>query len=439
MNEPWMGLAGFAVLLVLLIVRIPVGVAMIMVGAGGTVLTAGWHPLLAGLKTGPYHLFSSYSLSVIPLFLLMGHFAARSGIAAGLFRAAGVWLGHRRGGVAMATIGASAGFGAICGSSLATATAMARVALPELRRLGYSGGLATATVAAGGTLGILIPPSVPLVLYALLTEQNIAKQFLAALGPGLLAAILYVLAIVVAVRVDPRAGPASERAPWRDRVRALREIGPVLAITGTVIGGIVGGWFTPTEAAAVGAAATGVLAVSLGLRWNGFVTCLAETASTTAMIFLILLGADLLNSFLALTRLPFELAGWVGSLDHSPMLVLLAILGLYLVLGCFMDSLSMLLLTIPVFFPVVAALDIGLGAEETALWFGVLAVVVVEVGLITPPIGLNVFLVNGLAKDVPMTATFRALIPFLVADLVRLGLLLVFPGLAMVAVRWLYN
>ncbi len=436
MSDFAIGLASFPVLLLLLAGRLPVGVAMIFVGCCGIILMNGWSPLISQLKTGPYFQFSSYSLSVIPLFLLMGQFAAKAGMSRALFQAAKVWLGHRRGGIAMAAIGGCAGFGAICGSSLATAATMGQVALPEMKRFNYSGALATGALAAGGTLGILIPPSVILVIYALLTEQNIATMFLAAFVPGALAALGYILAIAVFVRLNPAAGPAGPKADAAERRASVLEIWPVVAIFALVIGGIYLGWFTPTEGAAVGACATGLLAVVHGgMRLPGFAACLKETARTTAMIFLILLGAEFYNAFLALTRMPMDAADAIGASGWPPVLVLSAILLLYLVLGCVMDSLSMILLTVPIFFPIVMGLDFGLSPDETAIWFGILALIVVEVGLITPPVGLNVFIINAMAEDVAMLDTFKGVLPFLLSDVLRVLLLVAFPGITLWLVR----
>ncbi|MEE8274293.1 MAG: TRAP transporter large permease [Alphaproteobacteria bacterium] len=431
-----LGIVIFVVLIALLALRMPIGVAMLVTGMAGYVLASGWAPLIAFLKTGPYYRVSSYSLSVIPLFLLMGQFATQAGLSRALFRAANAWLGHRPGGLAMAAVGGCAGFGAICGSSLATAATMARVALPEMRRYHYSGALATGALAAGGALGILIPPSVVLVIYAILTEQSIGKMFLAAFVPGGLAALGYVAAIAIYVRRDPAAGPAGERADGRARVAALLDVWSVVLIFALVIVGIYRGWFTPTEGAAVGAFGTGALALTYGrMRLAGLVECLYGTAQATAMIFLILLGADIFNAFLALTQLPVAFAEAIGASGLAPLAVLAAMLLFYLVLGCVMDSLSMILLTIPVFFPIIAGLDFGLGAEETAIWFGILTLIVVEVGLITPPIGLNVFVINALADGVPMRETFKGVVPFIVSDVVRIALLVAFPGITLWLVR----
>ncbi len=437
MSGTAIGASFFCFMLVLLALRVPIGISMFLTGVAGYVTMTGWDPLLAYLKTVAYARYSVYDLSVVPLFLLMGSFASRGGLSKALFSAAGSLIGHWRGGVAMAAVGACAGFGAICGSSLATAATMGQVALPELRRLNYSPGLATATLAAGGTLGILIPPSIVLVIYAILTEQNIAKLFTAAFVPGLIAALGYMLAIGIYVRLYPGTGPAGPRHSGLERLRALLDVWPVLTIFIVVIGGIYGGVFTPTEAAAVGTLGTGVIAVSRGMRLDGLMECIYATAEATAMIFLILLGADVLNVFLALSQMPAELASWVKGSGLPPLSVMLCIILIYVFLGCVMDSLSMILLTIPIFFPIIMGLDFwGLNPTDKAIWFGILALMVVEVGLITPPVGMNVYIINSLARDVPMSVTFRGIVPFLISDAVRVLLLLLFPTLSLFLVRW---
>jgi tripartite ATP-independent transporter DctM subunit len=396
-------------------------------------MVAGVAPLLSFFKTGAYARFSVYDLSVVPLFLLMGQLATQGGLSRALFQAGNAFIGHWRGGMAMASVTACAGFGAICGSSLATAATMGQVALPEMKANHYSGRFATATLAAGGTLGILIPPSVPLVIYAILAEQNIAKLFLAAFIPGILAAVGYMIVISIVARMSPADAPAGVRHDWSQRVRALLATWPVLLIFLVVIGGIYGGLFTPTEAAAIGCVATGFVAWrSGGLDRKGFLACMYGTAGATGMIFLILLGADVLNVFLALTQMNTELAKWVIGLQLPPLLVMAVIILIYLMLGCIMDSLSMILLTIPVFYPVVMGLDFGgMGAEPKAIWFGIIVLMVVEIGLITPPVGMNVFVINSLARDVPMKETFKFVMPFLVSDLLRIIAIVLFPGLVL--------
>jgi tripartite ATP-independent transporter DctM subunit len=440
MSSLELGVWSFPILLGMIFLRIPIGLAMLMVGFFGTWLVTGsWVPILAQLKSLTYDTFSNYSLSIVPLFLLMGQFATRGGMSQALFKAAETWLGHRKGGVAMAAVGACAGFGAICGSSLATAATMGQVALPELRRYGYSGALATGCLAAGGTLGILIPPSVVLVIYAILTEQNIIKLFIAAMVPGVLAALGYMLTIAVYVRLKPGSAGRRERAGYGERFASLIAVWPVLVIFALVIGGIYAGWFTPTEGAAVGAAGTGLVAlINGGLTWRGLGEAISGTAVSTGMIFFIVLGAAVYNGFLAFSQLPQEAANTVASMGVSPWLVLLAILACYLVFGCVMDSLSMILLTIPIFFPIVSVLDFGLPAEEMALWFGVLVLIVVEVGLITPPVGMNLFVINSMAPDVPLARTYGGALPFVFSDLVRVVVLIAFPVITLGLVRLLH-
>jgi tripartite ATP-independent transporter DctM subunit len=431
------GMIMGGVMVLLLVLRIHIGMAMLIAGCIGYVWVAGPSPLLSYMKTSAYARYSIYDLSVVPLFLLMGQFATHGGLSKALFRAGATLIGHWRGGLAMAAVGACAGFGAICGSSLATAATMGQVALPALREHKYSGRLATAAIAAGGTLGILIPPSVPLVIYAILTEQNIAKLFMAAVIPGIVAMLGYWAVIAIMARVDPASAPAAERATWAERLAAILETWPVVLIFMVVIGGIYGGYFTPTEAAAVGTLATAFVAWrSGGLSKRGFLECVYGTSQATAMIFLILLGADIMNVFLALTQMPTELAKWVVGLGLSPLLVMLVIIIIYLFLGCIMDSLSMLLLTIPIFFPIIMGLDYwGLDPEGKAIWFGIIALMVVEIGLITPPVGMNVYIISSMAKDTPMKETFIGIGPFLLSDLLRTALLVFVPGLALIALK----
>ena len=432
------GIGLFVLLLILIALRVPVGLSMLIAGMVGYVQLNGWMPLINYFKTAPYYRFSTYELSVIPLFLLMGQFATHAGLSQALFATANRFLGRRRGGVAMAAVGGCAAFGAICGSSLATAATMGQVALPEMRRYGYSGALSTGALAAGGTLGILIPPSVVLVIYAILTEQSIGKMFIAAVIPGILAALGYMLAIAVYVRLKPEAGPAAPRETRRSDPGGTLRSAAVLVIFVIVIGGIYTGRFTPTEGAAVGAFLTGLMAFLAGrMRLEGLKACLLGAGEASAMIFLILFGAELFNAALALTQMPQQAAQAVAASGWSPWLILIGMLLLYLVFGCVMDSLSMILLTVPIFFPMIAALDFGMSPEETAIWFGVLALIVVEVGLITPPVGLNVFIINGIARDVPITETYRGVLPFLASDFVRVALLVGFPAITLALPRFL--
>ena len=434
MSNLELGFWSFPILLVMVFLRAPIGLAMLLCGFGGWFMAMGGNPtpLLAKMKSETYTTFSSYSLSIIPMFLLMGQFATLSGMSQALFKAAESFLGHRRGGVAMAAVGACAGFGAICGSSLATAATMSKVALPELKRYGYSGGFSTATLAAGGTLGILIPPSVILVIYAILTEQNIAKLFLAAFIPGILAAIGYIITISIYVRLNPASAGTRPAVPMGERFKALANTWPVLVIFFVVVGGIYLGWFTPTEGSAIGAAGTGLVAlVSGSLNWGVLRESLLGTARTTAMIFFIVLGAAFYNGFLALSGVPQFMADWVVSQGFSPLLVMSMILFFYLIFGCLMDSLSMILLTVPIFFPVISAMDFGMSPEHLAIWFGILVLIVVEVGLITPPVGMNLFIINSMDRETPMTETYKAVMWFVGSDIVRVIILVMFPAITL--------
>lgn len=433
MSNIEIGLWAFPVLLGMIFLRAPIGLAMLVCGLGGMwLITGSPNMVLSKLKTETYTTFSSYSLSIVPIFLLMGHLAGIGGLSRALFKAAEAWLGHLRGGTAMASVGACAGFGAICGSSLATAATMAQVALPELKRAGYAGGLSTATLAAGGTLGILIPPSVVLVVYATLTEQNIAKLFLAAFVPGLLAALGYMLVIALYVRLYPAQAGRAPRLPLAERLAATLAVWPVIVIFVAVVGGIYTGIFTPTEGASVGALGTGLVAWASGqLDWARFRAAILATASGTAMIFFIVLGAAFFNAFLALSQVPQAISTWVTEQGFAPMTVLFLVLLVYLVLGCVMDSLSMILLTIPIFFPVMTALDFGMSTEHMAIWFGILVLIVVEVGLITPPVGLNLFVINAMDRDTPIRATWGAVLWFVGSDLLRVVVLALFPGIVL--------
>ena len=432
MSDLAIGGVGFGALFLLIALRLPIGVAMISVGLVGYALIAGVGSLLSFLKTEMYWRFSSFDFSVIPLFLMMGNFANRAGVTQALFRAASAFIGHFPGGLAMAAIGGCAAFGTISGSSLATAAMMGQVSLPELRRYRYSASFATGALAAGGTLGALIPPSIPLIIYAIMVEGNIVQLFQAAFVPGILAAIGYLIVIAIVVRLNPAAGPAGPRANVRERLVAIRDVWTVVLVFSVVMGGIYTGAFTPTEGAGIGA--MGMLLIAAlygGMRWKGFIDALVETALTSAMIFTILLGAGVLNAFLGFSRLP----NWTAELFRNsgllPYVVVLGMIVLYLFLGCVMDSLAMILITIPIFWQIIGALDFGLPVDDVKLWFGIITLMVVEIGLITPPVGLNVFVINSLARDVPMIDTFRGVLPFLMSDMVRLTLVVAFPVMSL--------
>ncbi len=442
MSGMTIGLIMFAVLLVLLALRVHIGIAMFIIGGAGFLVMNDYQslPLLATLKNVAYARFSNYDLAVIPLFMLMGQFATHGGLSRALFNCVNSFVGHWRGGVAMASVGACAAFGAICGSSLATAATMGQVALPELRRYNYAGSLATGALAAGGTLGIMIPPSVPLVIYAVLTQESIGKLFMAAVIPGLIAMLGYMIVIRIVVTLKPEAGPAGERVPLALALRTLAGVLPILLVFLVVIVGIYGGWANPTEAASIGAAACGIIAVLNGMRVEGILKSILGTAQATAMIFLVLLGADMLNSGLALTQMPAELASWVQSSGLPPLSVIFAILLIYILLGCVMDSLAMILLTIPIFYPIVMGLEFaGMAPADKSIWFGILALMVVEIGLVHPPVGMNIYIINRIAKDVPVMETFKGVLPFLASDLVRILLLVFFPVLSLYLVHTFGN
>ncbi len=376
----------FGVMLALMAIRTPIAAAMFFAGSIGYLFQAGWVPYSSFLNSQAFARFASYDLSVIPLFILMGNFATRGGISKALFEFAAAVMGRFRGGLAMAAVLACAAFGAICGSSVATAATITSVALPELRKHGYSGRLATGTLAAGGTLGILVPPSVPLVIYAILAEQNIAKLFAAAMIPGLIAMLGYMVAIAIYVRLVPGHAPEHDHDLPRITMRVLTGVAPIAVIFLIVFVGIYTGKFTPTEGAAVGAASTFVAALlRREITWQGFKQCFYSTAEASAMIFMIFLGADLMNAALALTQVPNQLAKEVLSWGLSPLMVVSAILLLYVVLGAVMDELSMILLTIPIFFPMVMGLDFGMPAESVAIWFGIMVLMTVGFGLLARP------------------------------------------------------
>ncbi|MEM6744086.1 MAG: TRAP transporter large permease subunit [Pseudomonadota bacterium] len=437
------GAGGLALLAALIALRLPIAYAMILVGAGGVALLNGPALLLSQLKTLAYGRFSIHDLSVLPMFVLMGALATKAGLSAALFRAANAWLGRLPGGTAMAAVAACAGFGAVCGSSLATASTLGKIALPELRRRGYSGALATGCLAAGGVLGILIPPSVVLILYAVIVETNVVAMFTAALLPGLLAVVLFLLTIAGYVALRPEAGPRGGVADAAEFRAATLGAVPVAAIFGLVLGGLYAGLYTPAPAAAVGVALVGLYGAARSLiGLSALVEALTETASTAGMIYLILLGAELMKIFLSRAGLPQETASWAAASGLAPITVLILLLAALILLGCLMDSLSMILLVVPFFWPVLAELNggdwipaeeagFGMTTDDLKIWFGILALIVVELGLITPPVGMNVFVISALARDVPMTETFKGVLPFFCAELARVALLLAFPALAL--------
>ena len=433
MTPMMIGLWMFAGMLLMMGLRIPIAASMFVPGAIGYAVLTNNTALLNVLKGSAIARLTVYDLSVIPLFLLMGQFATQGGLSKALFNAASAVVGHVRGGLAMASLLSAGAFGAVCGSSVATSATITQVAYPEMKRMGYSGRLSTATLATGGTLGILIPPSVPLVVYAILTEQSIGKLFAAAMVPGVLAMLGYMVVVALVCKLRPDLAPAQAKVSSQERIKALINIWPIVGIFVTVFGGIYGGIFSPTEGAAVGAILTLIVGFAKGeLNWEAVKRSCLSSAETSGMVFLIFLGADMMNASLALTQMPAALAGWVTGLSVPPLVVVAAVLLFYVMLGCVMDELSMLLLTIPVIFPAVMALDIyGLAPEMKAIWFGILVLMTVGIGLIAPPVGLNVYVVNNLAKDVPMSETYKGVFPFLAWDAIRVVLLLAFPVIAL--------
>lgn len=437
MDDFSLGLIGLGLLVGLIVVRVPIAYTMILIGIAGTIISSGPLVLFNQLKDLAYAQFSNYDLTVLPMFILMGGLASRSGLSKDLFRAGNAVLGRFRGGVAMAAIAACAGFGALSGSSTATASTMGRVALPELRRYNFSPSLATGTIAAGGTLGILIPPSVVLIVYAVIVEANIVTMFAAALMPGILATLLFMLAVAVYVRLVPGSGPEGQKVPLSELISATVSVIPVVIIFTIVIGGIYSGYYNPTPAAGIGVFLVALFGfVSRRLHWRDLIDSLLETARTAGMIFLILLGAELLKIFMARAGVPQAAADFLQSSGLPPYAILTLIIVAFLIFGCLMDSLSMVILAIPFFWPVVVGLDFGLGPNELKVWFGIIILVVVELGLITPPVGLNVFIINSLAPDVPMRKTFIGVMPFFTVEILRVALLVLFPVISL-GLPWL--
>lgn len=427
MSAVFFGVFGLLVLLILLSMRLPVGYSMAFVGLGGFMLLVSPVGGLTMAARAAWDQFASYNFSVIPLFILMGQFAFASGISQRLYDSAHKWLGHMRGGLAMATVGACAGFAAVCGSSTATAATMGMVALPEMRRYNYDPALATGSIAAGGSMGILIPPSVILIVYGIMTEQSIGKLFAAGFIPGILEAVVYIVTISIICKINPKLGPRGPRLPFKTKVAGLwGGTAETMAIFFLVLGGLFGGWFTPTEAGGVGAGLVLILSVAMRrLNWQGFVESISSTTRTVAMILIIVLGAVIFNKFIAITRLPFALAEWVVGLDMPPMAVMGLIIFVYLVGGCFMDALGLILLTVPIFFPVA----VQLGFDP--IWFGIIITRVTEIGVITPPVGMNVYVIKGVARDVPLATIFKGITPFLIADIFSVLLLLFVPQITL--------
>src|SRR6059058_1250705 len=426
MDPSLLAVSIVVLLFVLLFARMPIGFAMGLSAFVGTLLLIDLQAALALLGQTAYETAVTYNLSVIPMFVLMGYIAGNARLSEALYRACNAWLGHRRGGLALATIGACGAFAAICGSSIATAATMAQIALPEMRRYNYDDKLATGAVAAGGTIGILIPPSIIMVIYGLLTETSISQLFLAGFLPGLLTVAGFMATIAVMTRINPRLGPPAARATRRERLLVLRDVWGPAALFLLVIGGLYFGVFSPTEAAGIGA--VGALALSVLNRSFGramLSASLLDTVKTTAQIFTILIGAILFNNFLILASMPTLVSSWITALPLGKTAILLVIIGMYFILGCLLDSLAMILLTIPIVFPIVQALGYD------PVWFGIIIVMVVELGLITPPIGMNVFVIKGIARDVPLYTIFRGVTPFIIAQIILILILIAFPQIAL--------
>lgn len=427
MSDFGIGAGGLAAMFALMVLRMPVGMAMLAVGYFGIVLMSGSRSANALLVTEAFSATANYSLTVIPLFILMGNIASVAGFSRRLYEAAFAWVGQLRGGLASASIVGCAAFSAVSGSSVATAVTIGKVALPEMKRFGYSDALATGAVAAGGTLGFLIPPSTGFVLYAILTEESIGQLFMAGVLPGLLLTAFFMLTVTLVTMRNPEAGPRGAAVSLADRILALFRAFPLLAIIVTSIGGIYLGVFTPVEAAGIGAGLIILMALAMRkLAWNVFRGTLLDTVRTTAMLYLIIIGASVLNPFLAMTHVPATLGEAMTSLGLGPYGILFMIVVIYLVLGMFMDGLAMLVVTIPIFFPIM----MGLGFDP--IWFGVIAVILIEMGMITPPVGLNVFVVKSVAHDVPMATIFRGVLPFWLAMAACLLAIVIFPQIALI-------
>lgn len=425
-------LAGVAAVLLLAFIGVPLGFAMLLVGAAGFAALRGLEPALAVIAQQVVDVSANYGLSVLPMFVLMGVFIYRADVSQDLYDAANAWFGHFRGGLAHATVASCAVFGMISGSSIATAATMSKVAIPPMRRLGYTESLSSGCVASAGVLGMLIPPSVPLIIYGLITDQDIRKLFIAAIGPGVLVALLFMIAIWATTRIYPQAGPAAASRPLSERVRSLRGVWPVLLLFVGVMGGLYGGVFTVTESAGIGSVGAFIIAAARRkLSWGVFVDCLMEAAKTTAMIFVIVFGAMIFGNFVAVSGMTAAIVQWIETMKLSPTGVILAIMAIYLVLGCVMETLGLMILTVPVFMAIMVSLGIDL------IWFGIFVAMMIEIGMITPPIGMNVFTVKAMVPDIPLRTIFTGVAPFLAANLLAVGLLIVFPALALAPVGWL--
>ncbi len=426
MDPTMAGIIGIIIMVFLFMTRMPVAFVMMLVGFIGFSMLTSWRGGLNLMSRNIYDAFASYELSTIPLFILMGQIAFNCGISRRLYNTAYCFLGNVRGGLAMATVSACTAFGAVCGSSPATAATMSTVGIPEMKRYGYTNSLAAASVASGGGLGMIMPPSVVLIIYGVLTEQSIGALFVSGILPAFLLTALFVVGIYIQCKINPALGPKGDSFPWSAKLKSLAGLLDTLLVFALVIGGLFYGWFTPTEAASIGV--LGVLALAIikrQLTWQAFVNSLYETLRTSCMVLVLIAGAVVFGKFLAVTRIPFDIANWVSAFDMPPFAIMGAIILIYFIGGCFMDSLALIMLTIPVFFPVV--MDMG----YDPIWFGIIIVLVTEMGVITPPVGINVYVVYGMcqkiAPDVTLEDVFKGIMPFLLSIVVGIGLLFLFP------------
>lgn len=425
MSAPLIGYLCIAGMLILIALRCPVALAMALTGFFGFASIVAFDPAMSILDSGPFETLSNYSFSPIPMFILMGVFASKARMSTELFEGARKLFGGWRGGIALAAVSSCGIFSAISGSSLATAASMSRVALPEMLKNGYAPSLATGTLAAGGTLGIMIPPSIALLLYALITEQSVGQMFVAGIIPGMLGLLLYCVAIAVVVAIRPDLAQPSEKTTFIEKIVGLKGLVPFGIIFALIIGGIYTGMFTPTEAAAVGAFGALIIAIFRGMNFAQFKDAIEETLFMSAMIFFMIIGAEIFGYFLTVSRISYSLVEFVDAMDLAPMAILFCVLILYILLGCVMDSIAMLLLTVPVVFPVILA------AGFDPIWFGIISVITVELGLITPPVGMNVFVIKSVSPEIPIKEIFKGVFPFVLSDIVRLALLIAFPVLAL--------
>ena len=438
MTPTVIGLIGIAIMIAMFLTRMPIAFVMAIVGFVGFGIMVTPETGLVLLSRSLYVVFEDYNLTTIPLFILMGQLAFNSGISGRLYEAGYKFIGHIRGGLAMATVSACTAFGAVCGSSPATAATMATVGLPEMKKYGYNNELSTGSVASGGGIGMIMPPSVVLIIYGILTEQSIGALFVAGIFPALLVTVLFIFSIYIICTIKPEQGPPGEKFSWAEKIKALFGLFETLIIFGTVIGGIFFGWFTPTEAAAIGACAVLFVAViRKQITWDAFVKSLYETIRTSCMVLMLIAGAVIFGKFLAITRIPFEIAGWVSGLDMAPFLVMAVIIFIYFIGGCFMDALAFVTLTVPIFFPVVQELGYD------PIWFGVIIVMVTEMGVITPPVGINVYVVYGVAKniieDIRLESIFKGIFPFLLAVILGVIILMIFPQIILYLPNLMYT